>query len=1586
MSSRGILHRCFWLLVFIFSTIINAETLAGDTAITRGGAGVSKWANSIVAGNAAESTWSEDGGLKIDPSWLTSGTEATYRFLLPENTLFGTMTNLRVRIYGKGQFGTWEPALYAGTGSGRIQLVGSLPETEGETPAYSIPLSCLTEAEGSIPGNWLDITLDFGYLDWYDVKYVKVEYTFSNVSQSALENYQNILNVTQTLWIFYDETADNWPHPVASTDGMEATYMAVIPSYKSVFAAGDPLVSAILEIQKLPKLYQGLKSTFEEFFAFTDFMQACTVFFNTGSGNEASFAFNEMADLANEWKNGVSDNGQIDSDEISGINSCITNTQQRISNLDAKITAIGQNLKNIRNNYTDEGIRNCARAGLLLLSPMIEFNPESGNKLDGGYLPPIQNFLESIRPTTQLGSLTVTLNPSSAQWHLYGNGWDFGWRNSGVTVSDIPPEDGYTLEFSSVSGYTTPSPRQITINAGTNNQTVNYQQSGGVTRTLTPWYDTYVNQQYGTAKYYSAESLLINNTTNQKYTFIGFDLDGIPSGSTINKAELHLQYLCMDQSVIDIYKITDTVSGGNNDSISWNNQPDLGFHYGTFALPASPPSGDTREWIITCTSAIQTQVNSNDDWEFCMKINDLNSDVSFNIISSEWNFDATPGPYLYVEYTPPPADTSPPTPNPMTWATQPYAGGTSSITMVASTANDSSGVEYYFDETSGNSGGSDSGWQDSTTYTDTGLQTGTTYTYKVKARDKSVNLNETSYSSSKSATTVAVGSLQVTITPQAVVNAGAKWILTGGGWPYAEYSSGQVVPDITVDTYTLEFKEIPGWQKPDSRTITISQGSNNQSGEYIIRPSINSIIPSSGPKQSYIKIEGTDFGSNLGNIDFGGTASEEIVSWSDSEIFCRVPDLLISDSPSINLVTDNFESYSVGTWPTGWDPDGNANASGNGIVADPADASNQALRLFGSIGSCWGALAYKACDLSEEYVFECDVYNGSESLSGCHPDRGYIGLRNGISWSNPSRMFLLFKGNGELIGTDSTVLGTYNTEQWYHVKIHYLRIGTSLSLSYWIDGSYLGQIDVVITDLSREESLDHIDLTVQEGSTYFDNIEVYTPDTAISNKIDVRVVRTDSVASESKPFTVTQPETIYVDLANTSGIENGSTEYPFSTIQHGIDAASDGAEVIVADGNYTGNGNRDIDFMGKVITVRSAYGAKNCIIDCQNLGRGFNFHSGEDNNSIIDGFTIINGVAIGAFGGTEDVDAGGAIRCYMSSATIRNCILSNNTATWAGTALFEYGSNTPLIVENTIFQRNGPSGAVYCYASNATPIFVNCTFANNAWNGLGSGYTEYPAEVKNCIFWNNGRNEYSTGTLFPVEITWSCVQGGYPGNGNFDQSPLFIDPANNDYHLLPDSPCIDAGDPCSDYSNEPWPNGGRINIGAYGNTIEAARSRDGLVPVGFEIVKKTRIGRTLFEYELTVKVQNQNDYDVNSVEIRLIDATDAVTSVSDDSIHIDIILSGQTVTSNDTFKVIVDSSQSIEPDRFTWELIYHDIYLRGDINGDRKIDFTDLMMLACQWLEPPGIPSADIAPPPFGDGIVNMLDFALFAENWLAGQ
>jgi hypothetical protein len=104
---------------------------------------------------------------------------------------------------------------------------------------------------------------------------------------------------------------------------------------------------------------------------------------------------------------------------------------------------------------------------------------------------------------------------------------------------------------------------------------------------------------------------------------------------------------------------------------------------------------------------------------------------------------------LAPQMTPISPDLSPPSPNPMSFASPPASASATSITMTAATATDPSGpVEYLFVSTT--PGANDSGWQIGTTYVDTGLTTGVSYTYQVKARDAAGN--ETEFSAPASAT------------------------------------------------------------------------------------------------------------------------------------------------------------------------------------------------------------------------------------------------------------------------------------------------------------------------------------------------------------------------------------------------------------------------------------------------------------------------------------------------------------------------------------------------------------------------------------------------------------------------------------------------------------------------------------------------------------------------------------------------------------------------------------------------------------------------------------------------------------------
>jgi predicted outer membrane repeat protein len=253
------------------------------------------------------------------------------------------------------------------------------------------------------------------------------------------------------------------------------------------------------------------------------------------------------------------------------------------------------------------------------------------------------------------------------------------------------------------------------------------------------------------------------------------------------------------------------------------------------------------------------------------------------------------------------------------------------------------------------------------------------------------------------------------------------------------------------------------------------------------------------------------------------------------------------------------------------------------------------------------------------------------------------------------------------------------------------------------------------------------------------------------------------------------PYRYYVDAVGGNDANDGwGRQEAFATIQKGIETAKDGYTVVVLPGVY----NEEVNFDGKAITVSGSNGG--AILEASG-GYAVSFYTAERSTSILKNFAI-RGSDVGIF-------------IAGTSPTIQNVTLADN----------EFG--------------------IAAYAG-ANP------------------------DISNCILWRN-----IDGDLFDCTATYSCVEQGSEGEGNISEDPLFADANNADYHLLAEegrfvpacglwafddttSLCVDAGNPWLNPRGELMPNGGRINMGAFGGTPEASMSewplsgdinRDGIV-------------------------------------------------------------------------------------------------------------------------------------------------------------
>ena len=327
--------------------------------------------------------------------------------------------------------------------------------------------------------------------------------------------------------------------------------------------------------------------------------------------------------------------------------------------------------------------------------------------------------------------------------------------------------------------------------------------------------------------------------------------------------------------------------------------------------------------------------------------------------------------------------------------------------------------------------------------------------------------------------------------------------------------------------------------------------------------------------------------------------------------------------------------------------------------------------------------------------------------------------------------------------------------------------------------------------------------------------------------------------------------TWYVDSSVSVSGDGQSWETAFRTIEEGMEAASDGATIIVARGVYFEN----VRFGGRNVILRSTdpldpevVGAT--IIDGGKAGPVVSFEGSEDETCVVSGFTIRNGDDSTSSGGgicgaasASPVHTRAAIRnntitgnsarngggIALCDGSIENNTISGNSATLHGGGLYQCGGTIAnnRVTGNTAVQGSG-GGMTYCHGTIRNVLLAgnsagscgggiglcegaieNDTVCANAAVLHGAGLYRCKGTIQGCIVWGN-KLPYRELPVYDSSIpTYSCIEGwAEGGEGNRSDDPRFVDPdgpddnsktyEDNNYRLAGASPCIDAG------SNAGW--------------------------------------------------------------------------------------------------------------------------------------------------------------------------------------
>ena len=271
--------------------------------------------------------------------------------------------------------------------------------------------------------------------------------------------------------------------------------------------------------------------------------------------------------------------------------------------------------------------------------------------------------------------------------------------------------------------------------------------------------------------------------------------------------------------------------------------------------------------------------------------------------------------------------------------------------------------------------------------------------------------------------------------------------------------------------------------------------------------------------------------------------------------------------------------------------------------------------------------------------------------------------------------------------------------------------------------------------------------------------------------------------------------TVYVDSVNgADDTGDGSAAAPFATLGRGIRAARAGDTVQLAAGNY---GNGSFFALSKAVRIRGGSGVS--------LGTGF---------------TSLSGLR---WGGVEDLRW--SISGFMWVSSARN-VQFRNLKLVLGNYTILMGGNSKLLFNRALITGSAPAAFTTNEPPNGSNDRVGLRLNQVTLAGFPLGIdwnpNSYDLRITNSILANTVElKDAQPWHVWYSLVSENSVAGAY---NNLVGDARFVDAANGDYHLLPDSPGIDTASPYLPAGNEPG--GGRRNLGFYGGTAEAAVAQD----------------------------------------------------------------------------------------------------------------------------------------------------------------